>query len=301
MFQAPRTTMTRCLARLPDTMRNTPQASRNAQRLGRAWDSFLEGPCCDAAGRLHVLDILNGRFLQVGDGGSFAIIAEYEGMPTGLKFRADGRMVIADYQRGLVEVDPQSGEVRFILEHPSSGSFLGLNDLSFARNGDLYFTDQGASDLRCANGRVFRLNRKGQLDLLVENVPSPNGVALSRDEATLYVAVTRANSIWRVPLSPDGTIGRVGNFIQLSGGSAGPDGLAIDSLGNIAVAHCGLGTVWLFSPTGEPILRIRSSTGMFTTNVAYDSKNPDRLYITEAETGSILVADLNMARPPIEL
>jgi len=63
--------------------------------------------------------------------------------------------------------------------------------------------------------------------------------------------VTRANQIWRLPLHPDGTTSKVGAFITLSGGG-GPDGMAIDEDGGLAVAHVGLGSVWLFNHLGEP-------------------------------------------------
>ena len=63
-----------------------------------------------------------------------------------------------------------------------------------------------------------------------------------------------------LPLLPEGIPYKVGEFIRMSGGG-GPDGLAMDARGNLAVAHLGLGTVWLFSALGEPLLRIRSCAG----------------------------------------
>ena len=74
---------------------------------------------------------------------------------------------------------------------------------------------------------MFRIRVNGQIDCLLDNIPSPNGIALDPTESMLYVAVTRANAVWRVPLMPDGGVAKVGNFIQLSGG-VGPDGLAVD-------------------------------------------------------------------------
>ena len=56
----------------------------------------------------------------------------------------------------------------------------------------------------------------------------------------VYIAVTRHNAVWRVPLMRDGTVAKVGIFIQMSGGT-GRDGLAVDEEGNLAVAHVGLG------------------------------------------------------------
>jgi gluconolactonase len=68
--------------------------------------------------------------------------------------------------------------------------------------------------------------------------------------------------------------------------------MALDAAGNLAVAHAGLGTVWLLSRLGEPIARVRSCAGVMTTNVAYGGPDNKSLYITESESGSILIADM---------
>jgi gluconolactonase len=115
------------------------------------------------------------------------------------------------------------------------------------------------------------------------------------EETIVYLAVTRDNSVWRVPLMADGTATKVGVFVQLSGGLAGPDGMALDSDGSLAVAHAGLGTVWLFSRLGEPIARVRSCAGSYTTNVAYGGTDNKSLFITESDTGSVLVAEMAVA------
>ena len=61
----------------------------------------------------------------------------------------------------------------------------------------------------------------------------------------------------------------------------------------------GLGTVWLFSRLGEPLYRVRSCAGLATTNVAYGGPERKHLYITESETGTILVARLPVAGRPM--
>lgn len=167
-----------------------------------------------------------------------------------------------------MQLDPETGRVTTLLDRRWSERFKGVNDLVFASNGDIYFTDQGQTGLHDPTGRVYRLRATGELDLIVGNVPSPNGLVLDSAEHILYVAATRGNCIWRIPLMPDGTASKVGIFIQLSGGLAGPDGLAMDIEDNLAVAHAGLGAVWLFSRIGEPLYRIRSCEGLATTNVA---------------------------------
>ena len=65
--------------------------------------------------------------------------------------------------------------------------------------------------------------------------------------------MTRANSIWRIPYITRWLNYEVSNFIQLSGGHGGPDGLALDANGGVLVAHAGLGTVWHFDNLGQPL------------------------------------------------
>ncbi len=101
-------------------------------------------------------------------------------------------------------------------------------------------------------GWLYRLRHDGRLDMLLNNIPSPNGLVLSLDEATVFVNVTRANAVWRVPLLADGVPTR---WASSSAYPVAVDqtGLAMDAKGNLAVAHLGLGTVWLFSALGEPL------------------------------------------------
>ena len=161
-----------------------------------------------------------------------------------------------------------------------------MNDLFFARNGDLYFTDQGSTGLHDPTGRVFRYTADGKLTCLLDNVPSPNGLVMDLDEHALYLAVTRANAIWRIGLAADGSVSKAGLFIQMSAG-VGPDGLALDTEGRLYVAHAGLGTVWGFERTGEPWIRIRTPQGLQPTNLAFGGPNNRTLTITEAASGSL--------------
>ncbi len=159
----------------------------------------------------------------------------------------------------------------------------------------LLFTDQGQAGWQDPTGRLIRIRADGRVEVVLEGIPSPNGLVFGPDESTLYLAVTRANAVWRVPLLRNGDAGKVGTFIQLSGGS-GPDGLAIDEEGSLAICHSGLGTVWLFSKFGEPVYRILSCTGgRSTTNLAYGGPDRKTLFITESSTGNIITAELPVA------
>lgn len=260
--------------------------------------SFIEGPAFDRNGTLWFTDIPWGRIFRASPAGDIELVAQYDGEPNGLAFHRDGRLVIADHKNGLLTLDPNSREITPYCDRPWGERFKGVNDLVFARNGDLYFTDQGQSGLHDPSGRLYRLTSAGRLECLLDDIPSPNGLVLNAQENTIFLAVTRDNAVWRVPLLPDGRVTKVGAFIRLSGGF-GPDGLAIDSDGNLVVCHLGLGAVWIFNPRGEPLLRISAPEGLLTTNAAFGGPDGKTLFITESETGVVLKAELDVAGPTL--
>lgn len=285
LFAPPQSIDTEVFAEVPAKFRKINAPS---ERGKKAAGCSLEGPSFDRAGNLYFVDSFYGRIFRASPKGDIEVVADYDGEPNGLKIHKDGRIFVADFKNGIMLLDPVSGTLTGVVARYHTERFKGVNDLVFASNGDLYFTDQGASGLNDATGRVFRLTAAGQLQCVVGNVPSPNGLVLNLEENALYLAVTRANAVWRLPLAANGDVVRMGNFLQLSGGR-GPDGLALDETGGLAVAHPELGAVWIFSAAGEPLYRVQSCRGDFTTNIAYGGADRRSLYIMEAGTGAILV------------
>lgn len=295
-FHPPKDLPTTVFARLPAEWQTAGPDNEwiRGQPGGTPPGSLLEGPSFDKDGNLWCVDLPNGRVVRIDPSGNFHLVAEYDGWPNGLKFHKDGRIFIADYKHGIMVMDPVNGRVEPYLLRAGIERFKAVNDLFFAANGDLYFTDQGLTGLHDPTGRVFRLTPDGRVDCLLNNVPSPNGLVMSLDESMLYVAVTRGNCIWRVPLMPNGGVAKVGLFVQLSGGWGGPDGVAMDTDGRLVIAHVGMGSVWVVDRLGEPVYRIRSCTGTHTTNVAFGGPENKTLFITESGTGTILTAELDV-------
>lgn len=289
MFAPPPAKEASVFCSLPDSLRmhGEPSEWRDGQPGKLPEHSLLEGPAFDREGNLWCVDIAYGRIFRVSPGGEFETMITYDGEPNGLAFHADGRLFVADYKNGIMVFHPKPGRIEPFLQRHNLERLKAVNDLTFSRSGDLYFTDQGLTGLHDPTGRVFRVRADGTVDMLLNNVPSPNGLVVSPDNQTLYVAVTRGNAIWRVPLLPSGGVAKVGLFIQLSGGG-GPDGLAIDREGGLAICHIGLGAVWLTTPRGEPSLRIDAPFGLHTTNAAYAPNGGHEIYITESETATLL-------------
>jgi gluconolactonase len=225
----------------------------DANRPGNPADCFIEGPSFDAAGNLFVVDIPFGRIFKIAPDGSWSLTIEYDGWPNGLKISPEGRILVADYRHGIMELDAEAGQIKPVMVSRNSESFRGCNDLHIAQNGDIYFTDQGQTGLHDPTGRVYRLTTGGRLDCLIDTGPSPNGLVLDRHEAVLFVAMTRDNAVWRMPLMRDGTVSKVGRFCSMFGPS-GPDGMTMDGAGRLFVAHASLGHVFVFAPNGELVV-----------------------------------------------
>jgi gluconolactonase len=265
-------------------------------RQGAAVECFLEGPSFDRQGNLWFVDIPFGRIFRIDPKGNWDLVTQYDGWPNGLKFHRDGSAYICDYKKGLLRLDTVTGKIETILETAYSEGFKGLNDLHFASNGDLYFTDQGQTGIADPTGRVFRLRADGGLDRLVSNIPSPNGITLSTTEKHCYVAVTRSQQVWRLPLMADGSISKTGVAIQLSGGAAGPDGIEMDGDNGLLVCHLGVG-IWRFDANMLPTHLIYSENPHHhhLANLCFGGPDFKTVYITESLSGDILVAQLPVA------
>jgi len=274
--------------------RKTRTAWSDPNRQGAEVDSFLEGPSFDRAGNLYFVDIPFGRVFRITTRGEWELVTQYDGWPNGLKLHQDGRFFIADYRLGLMVLDPARGTIEPLLETAYSEGFKGLNDLHFASSGDLYFTDQGQTGIADPTGRVYRLRANGTLDRLASNVPSPNGITVNGKNNQVFVAVTRAQQIWRLPLMADGQPSKTGVAIQLSGGHAGPDGIEMDAEDGLVVCHLGIG-VWRFDANGLPTHLVHADGHRLLTNVAFGGPDRKTLYITDSANGEILTAQMPVA------
>lgn len=294
MYAAPPLLATTVYARMPDALRHPERSSAFVRaRDAGPLHSFLEGPSFDRDGNLFCVDIAHGRLFRITLSGEWSVFAEYGGEPNGLKIHRDGRIFVADAKRGILCFDAATGDREIVVDRAGHEPLHGVNDLVFASNGDLFFTDPGYSAYQNPTGRVFRLRSSGELDLILDGLPLPNGLVLNREENLLYVALTRSNQVISIPLRRNyAGIGKCSVFLNLSGSLTGPDGMALDEDGNLVVVHAGFGTVWVFSSLGEPVWRIKSSAGMRTTNVAYGGPGNRSLFITEAEQGVILRCEM---------
>ncbi|MFK0338194.1 SMP-30/gluconolactonase/LRE family protein [Agrobacterium deltaense] len=265
----------------------------DCQLGGRLLGSFLEGPCFDGQGNLYLVDIPFGRIIRVSEDGRPELVTTYEGWPNGLKILRDGRILVADHRLGLVEINAR-GEAVVLVDNYRGERFRGLNDLTVGPNGWIYFTDQGQSGLQEPNGAVYRWNISSlRLERILAGIPSPNGLVLSCDAKRLFVAVTRANAIWRLPFVRDGGVSKVGVFLNLSGGG-GPDGLAMDREGGLIVAQPGLG-VLRFDEAGRLTHVVEVPEGTSTSNITFGENDSRVLFIADSAGSRVLAVEMPFA------
>ena len=258
-------------------------------------ECFLEGPAFDRQGNLFIVDTAFQRIFRISPKGDWDLVVQYDGWPNGMKFHKDGRLFVADYRRGIMVLDTKSGKIEPLLETAYSEGFKGCNDLNVASNGDLYFTDQGQTGIVDPTGRVYRLKENGDLQRLVSNIPSPNGITVSTTDKHVYVAVTRSQQIWRLPLMHDGQVSKTGVAVQMSGG-VGPDGIEMDAENGLAVCHINVG-VWRFDPHMLTTHLVHSTDPKHDhmTNIAYGGPDYRTAHITEALSGDVLMARMPFA------
>lgn len=277
-------------AQLPEHLyyQGEPTAWTLITRPGMRLHSFLEGLVIADDGRMYLTDVPHGRILCVSaDGKSWEEVFKYEGEPHGLALLADGRFIVADYRKGLLTLDLAKGALEPMCAAYNTENFRGLSDLVTDQDDAIWFTDSGRSSLSDPSGRLFRLSIEGNLRCVLDNIPYPNGVAISSDGANVLLAVTRGNAVWKLARKlPDSGKPMTGIYLQLSGG-LGPDGIATSSDGFLAVAHAQAGCAWLLDAVGQPLSRISTPGGMWTTSVRF-SHNAHELFIVDAQSASIL-------------
>ena len=208
----------------------------------------------------------------------------------GLTLDAEGRLVMCEHgNRQVARLDADG--TRTVLADRYDGRRLNSpNDAVYASDGSLYFTDPpyGLADLEESTLReldfngIYRLHPNGTLDLLNRDQTRPNGIALSPDEATLYVANSDADrAIWMAyDVGEDGVSNpRVFYDVTEEEAPGAPDGLKVDRSGNLFAT--GPGGVWVFAPDGTHLGTIQPDEVPANVGWGEDGRS---LYMT-ARTG----------------
>lgn len=268
---------------------------------------FTEGPV--AAGEsVYFTSINRGMLYCVPlSGGTLEAAVETGGGPNGSALDARGNVWIAQNggkvvpTKSKIECAPSiqrvhDGRVSAV----SSGRFSAPNDCAFGPDGRLWLTDPAGSteDARSSAkpGRLWALDvASGELELILDGLAHPNGLAFGADPTELYVGETRRKQI--IVLSKGGSGWRLrGIYADLPVGE--PDGMAFDTAGRLWVAATKADALVIIEPGGKTFRTVPLGPS-FPTNLCFAGKDRTSLVITAPKGGRVLRASVDTAGLPL--
>lgn len=232
---------------------------------------FVDGLAWSRAGFLAIADVRQGKIFRFDANPHPAMLYENDGGASGLAYDAQGRLYICESEsRRVTRVD--KGKTEILAADYQGKKFNAPNDIVVRKDGHVYFTDPAFG---AANDRreldfygVWHISPKGDLDVLAKWQTRPNGLALSADGKTLFVADSDRHAV--VAIDPEH-----GNQRDVVKGISGvPGGLKTDANGRIYVAAKGVAT---YSPDGK--LQRTLLEGERAVNCAFGENDLESLFI----------------------
>ena len=226
-----------------------------------------EGPIAAPDGSVLFTENQNARVIRIAPDGSTSVFLDNTNGVNALAYAPNGDLVAVQTLDPKVGVILPAGNARTLAAKVEGGLNLGRpNDLVVDRKGFVYFTDSGVNpnadpkpDLnRIAKPAVYRISPEFAVERLANDITRPNGIQLSPDEKTLYVANTAGEHVLAYDIAANGKLGTKREFAKLegfrqtdNGPTSGADGLAVDAEGRLYVAsNAG---VQVFTPKGEAL------------------------------------------------
>ncbi len=245
-----------------------------------------EGPIALADGSILFTENRADRIVKLGLDGSVSTYLEKTGGANALALSAKGELLAVQTAPSAIAVLQPAKKV---LADKFEGKPLGRpNDFALARNGNIYFSDPGANPAPGAAAPVtppktgfYWLDKKGKVHLIADDIRRPNGVALSADEKTVYVANTQGEYLLAWTANADGSLSARRDFAKLAGfkttptgPTSGADGIVVDKDGRVFVTST-VG-IEIFSPEGQPLGVIKLPKQ--PQNLAFGGKDHSHLY-----------------------
>lgn len=284
---------------------------------------FPEGPVAMDDGSIVLVEIARGALSRVTPDGRISVIAQLGGGPNGAAIGPDGAVWVCNnggfefvteadrsirpvlqaehYSGGRIErVDLSTGRAERVLDTVQGIALRGPNDLVFDADGGLWFTDLGKVRAReMDRGGVFHLGADGSARVVAYPVMTPNGIGLSPDGKTLYVAETEGARLWAFDIAGDGQV-RKNPWPSPHGGRmlcAAPgghyqrfDSMAVDAEGNVCVATLLHGGITVVSPDGSRATHT-PLPDRYTTNLCFGGPQMRTAYVTLSGTGKLIAID----------
>jgi sugar lactone lactonase YvrE len=206
-----------------------------------------EGPISLPDGSLIFTETRANRVIKIAADKTISTYFDNSNGTNGIAFTKKGELVSVQNMKPQVGVVYPKGSEKVWADNYEGKPFQRPNDLVIDKSGGVYFTDIGVLPkgevTEPARPAVYYLKSDGKINQIVNDVERPNGIQLSRDEKTLYLANTAGEYLLAYPILSEGKLGPRKEFAKLAGYektetgfSSGADGLAIDNEGRLYVA-----------------------------------------------------------------
>jgi gluconolactonase len=283
---------------------------------------FPEGPIAMPDGSVLFVELKRRTLSRVCAKGEFSVVAELGGGPNGAAIGPDGRCYVCnnggltfserdgrtyaglapdDYEGGWIDVvDLKTGKHERLYTHCGDIPLRGPNDIVFDKHGGFWFTDLGKAfkgRTERDRGAVYYAKSDGSMiRRAIFPMEGPNGIGLSPDEQTVYVAESHTGRVWAFQIGEPGHVVRhpqatvfweKGHMLWAPDYYAILDSLAIDGDGNVCVADIPTGGITVISPAGQRIEQY-PMPDPFTTNICFGGPGLRTAFITLSSMGQVV-------------
>lgn len=246
-----------------------------------------EGPLGLPDGSFVFTETPANRITRIAADGSTSTFLDNSNGSNGLGINAEGEIVSVQRGKPQVGVIWPVNKQKAITDNIDGTPYAVPNDLVVGLKAGIFFTDPGAQPKpgeAPPKPAVYHVGKDGKSTRVISDVERPNGIQLSPDEKTLYLANTAGEYVLAYDVAADGKLGKRRNFARLRDGltptetggtSSGADGLAIDKDGRLYVAsNAG---IEVFGAKGEALGVI--ALPKKPQNLAFAGKDKKTLYI----------------------
>lgn len=258
--------------------------------------SMTEGPVWHPDGYLLFSDIFGDSIHRWDSNGTVTTFRSPSGHSNGLTFDRQGRLIACEQLNRQVSRAEADGTIASLAWTYEGKKLNSPNDVVVKSDGSIYFTDPPYGSMfgtkqELTFAGIYRLTPDHKkLDLLANDISTPNGLAFSADEKVLYVTNTDGMNIYAFNVLPDGTLGNRSVCIKMHGW---PDGIKVDIEGNIYVSN-GMSAISVYDSKGKHLIDI--VTPESTTNCAFGGPDNKTLFITAS--GSVYRVRLKVSGVP---
>lgn len=262
--------------------------------------AFPEGPVVMSDGSVIVVEIAGARISRCWNGRK-ETLCEIGGGPNGAAIGPDGALYVcnnggmsaermeslrgAGHEGRIERVDLATGKVERLYDACEGTPLQGPNDIVFDAEGRVWFTDLGKthSGIRTASGLFSALPDGSSITAIDRNAVSYNGVGLSPDGATVYVADTHQARLYRYARKLEA---QRPTWVATAPGHVSFDSLAVTAAGNICVATLRQGGITTVTPAGET--RFAPFEDRYVTNIAFGGDDMRDAWLTFSTRGLLV-------------